>query len=295
MAPRPVTTGTFALSRGSAAAMGEHLTKAEAAGSLTIMSVAFVTGATAGIGAAFARRLAAEGYNLVLVARNDVRLRSTAEHLQAAYGVDVDTVVADLATEDGLATAERRAAQGVDLLVNNAGFGHRGYFLDAPVEVELATMRVHCEAVLRLSYATLPTMLKQGSGGIINVASIAAFLARGTYGASKAWTVTFTEAVASEITGSGVRVMAVCPGWVRTEYHQRAGLDVSNVPSFLWLEPDAVVDAAMRDFSRRRRVSVPTVTYKVLVGLSRAVPRRLAAGASGRLGSRRMGRESRHQ
>lgn len=153
-------------------------------------------------------------------------------------------------------------------------------------------MRVHREAVLRLSYAALANMLSCGGGGIINVASIAAFLARGTYGASRAWTVSFTEAVAAEVAGSGVRVMAACPGWVRTEYHQRAGLDASNVPSFLWLDPDTVVEATMNDFSRGPRVSLPTAKYKFLVGLSRAVPRRLAAAVSARLGSRRMGRDA---
>lgn len=247
--------------------------------------VAMVTGATSGIGAAFARRLAADGYDLVLLARDATRLRAVADELGA-----VDVVAADLSTEDGLAAAERRAADGVDLLVNNAGFGHQGWFLDAPLDVELATMRVHCEAVLRLSYAALPHMLRQDGGGIINVASIAALLARGTYGASKAWVVSFSEAVAAENAGTGVRVTAVCPGWVRTEYHERAGLDVSDVPAALWLTPETVVDAALRDFARGVRISVPTGRYKLIVALNRAVPRRLAAAVSARVGSRRAGR-----
>ncbi|GIJ80408.1 dehydrogenase [Micromonospora phaseoli] len=254
------------------------------------MSVALVTGATAGIGAAFARRLAGDGTDLVLLARDDARLRSAADELRSAYGVSVETVVADLSTEEGLSVAEQRAAEGVDLLVNNAGFGHQGWFLDAPLDVELKTMRVHCEAVLRLTHAALPHMLRHGTGGVINVASIAAFVARGTYGASKAWVVSFSESVAAEIVGSGVQVTAVCPGWVRTEFHHRADLDVGDVPSYLWLEPETVVDAALRDFSRGVRVSVPTARYKVIVGLNRAVPRRLAAAISARVGSRRAGR-----
>ncbi|PZF97686.1 SDR family NAD(P)-dependent oxidoreductase [Micromonospora endophytica] len=257
------------------------------------MSVALVTGATAGIGAAFARRLARDGTHLVLLARDGDRLDATAAELRAEHGVTVETVVADLSTEDGLAVAEQRAAQGVDLLVNNAGFGHQGWFLDAPLDVELKTMRVHCEAVLRLTYAALPHMLQHGAGGVINVASIAAFVARGTYGASKAWVVSFSESVAAEIVGSGVRITTVCPGWVRTEFHDRAHLDVDNVPPYLWLKPETVVDAALRDFSRGRLVSIPTARYKAIVGLNRAVPRRLAAAISARVGSRRTGHRAR--
>jgi short-subunit dehydrogenase len=256
------------------------------------MPTAFVTGATAGIGAAFARRLAADGYDLILLARDDSRLRSMAAQLQESFGIAVETVAADLATDEGLATAEQWAGRSIDMLVNNAGFGHPGWFLDAPLEVELATMRVHCEAVLRLTYAVLPGMLQRGRGAVITVASIAAFVARGTYGASKAWAVSFTESVASDIAGSGVHVMAVCPGWVRTEFHRRGGLDVSDVPEFLWLSPEKVVDSTLRDLSRSVRVSVPTMKYKVLVGLNRAVPRRLAAFVSSRVGSRRTGRRT---
>jgi uncharacterized protein len=252
--------------------------------------VAFVTGATSGIGAAFVRRLAADGYDLVLLAKDGARLDLMANQVRSAHHVDVQTVAADLATDAGLIAAEERASSGIDLLVNNAGFGHRGWFGAAPLGVELATMRVHCEAVLRVSYAALPGMLERGNGGMINVASIAAFLARGTYGASKAWVVAFSESVAAELVGTGVHAMAVCPGWVRTEFHRRVGLDASNVPSFLWLEPATVVDAALRDFSRKRHVSIPTIRYRILVGATRVVPRRMAAAISSRLGSRRAAR-----
>lgn len=139
------------------------------------MPTAMVTGATAGIGAAFARRLAADGFGLVLLARDTERLQRAAEEYRAAHGVVVEILSADLATEDGLAAAEQRAGQGVDLLVNNAGFGQRGAFLGTDLSEELGMLRVHCEAVLRLTRAALPGMVEHGRGGVVNVASVAAF------------------------------------------------------------------------------------------------------------------------
>ncbi len=250
------------------------------------MSTALVTGATAGIGAAFARRLAADGMSLVLLARDGERLRESAGALRRAHGVDVEVLVADLATEDGIAAAERRVAGGIELLINNAGFGHHGRFLEVPVADELTMLRVHCEAVLRLTSAALPGMMARRRGGVINVASVAAFFSRGTYSASKAWVVTFSESVRQDVAGSGVNVMALCPGWVRTEFHERAGMDMSGVPGFLWLDADRLVAAALRDYRRGRSLSVPGVPYKAVLGLNRLVPRRLASGVSSRTARR---------
>ncbi|TDD86406.1 SDR family NAD(P)-dependent oxidoreductase [Actinomadura rubrisoli] len=247
------------------------------------MPTAFITGATAGIGAAFARRLASDGFDLVLLARDAERLERTAAELHGRYAVRAETLRADLSAEEGLAAAEERVRGDVDLLVNNAGFGNKGVFLDVPVSDELTMLRVHCEAVLRLTHAALPGMLERGRGGIVNVASVAAFATRGTYGASKAWVVNFSQGVAADIApraGGRVRVMALCPGFVRTEFHERAQMDMSGVPDFMWLEQDAVVGTALRDLRRGVQVSVPSAQYKAIVGLTRFVPRALIARTS---------------
>ncbi|MBB2911644.1 hypothetical protein FHS43_002917 [Streptosporangium becharense] len=250
------------------------------------MPTALITGATAGLGAAFARRLAADGFSLVLVARDAERLASAAEELRLRYGVSSEVLPADLATDEGLQKVEARLREGVDLLVNNAGFGHPGSFLDVPVEEELRMLKLHCEAVLRLTLAALPGMKARDRGAVVNVASVAAFLAGGTYSASKAWVVNFSESAASELTGSRVRVMALCPGFVRTEFHRRASIDTSGIPDFLWLSADDVVREAMRDLARGRRVSVPDLRYKVISAVARLVPPNLAGQVSRRIGRR---------
>lgn len=248
------------------------------------MPSALITGATAGIGAAFARRLAADGFSLVLVARDEDRLGASAESLRLRYGVGVEVLPADLATDEGLGKVEKRLAEGIDLLVNNAGFGHPGSFLDVPVAEELRMLKVHCEAVLRLTMAALPGMRERDRGAVINVASVAAFFTRGSYSASKAWVVNYSESVAAELTGTRVRVMALCPGFVRTEFHERASMDTSGIPDFLWLSADDVVREAMRDLARGRRVSVPDLRYKIIVGVGRLIPKGLAGQVSRRLG-----------
>lgn len=253
------------------------------------MPTAFITGATAGIGAAFARRLAADGMSLVLLARDATRLEAMAKDLRTKYRCEVEVLPADLATDDGIAAAERRIADGVDLLVNNAGFGLNGRFLDVPVQDELTMLRVHCEAVLRLTYAALPGMIERATGAIINVASVAAFFTRGTYGASKAWVVSFSQAAEQDLRtrgGRGVRVMALCPGFVHTEFHERASLDTSGIPEFMWLNADSVVREALRDLRRGAAISVPGAQYKTLVGLGKLAPRNLAGRISARTGRR---------
>ncbi|MEV5576513.1 SDR family oxidoreductase [Spirillospora sp. NPDC052269] len=240
------------------------------------MPTALITGATAGLGAAFARRLASDGFDLVLLARDTKRLDACARELHDKYGVRAEALPADLSTDEGIGKAEERLREGVDLLVNNAGFGNRGAFLDVPVADELVMLRVHCEAVLRLTHAALPPMLERGHGGVVNVASVAAFATRGTYGASKAWVVSFSQGAASEVAGrpgaERVRVMALCPGFVHTEFHERAGMDMSEVPEFMWLDQDRVVDEGLRDLRRGVEVSIPGAQYKALVGLTRLVP-----------------------
>ncbi|WP_280697576.1 SDR family oxidoreductase [Kitasatospora sp. GP82] len=239
------------------------------------MTTALITGATAGIGAAFARRLAREGRDLVLVARNTERLESSAAELGKRYGVQVEILTADLATDAGIAAVEDRlrdSERPVDILINNAGFGNKGAFLSVPLQDELDMVKVHIEAVLRLTMAAIPGMRDRGFGGIINVASVAAFLPRGTYGASKAWMVSFTQGIARDLGGTGVRLLALCPGFTRTEFHERAGMGTSNIPGWAWLSADRVVDEALLDLSRGRTLSVPSKRYKAAVAIGRMLP-----------------------
>src|SRR4051794_11527186 len=177
---------------------------------------ALVTGPTAGIGLEFARQLAGRGHDLVLVARNVERLDEVASDLRASYGVGVEVLAADLTDRADLAQVEARLAdpdKPVDLLVNNAGFGLKGRFLDNGVEQEQAMLDVLVTAVMRLSHAALGPMVERGQGGVINVSSVAAFLPRGTYGAAKAWVNGFSEWAANEYRPKGVTVMSLCPGF----------------------------------------------------------------------------------
>ncbi|MFD7665458.1 SDR family NAD(P)-dependent oxidoreductase [Streptomyces sp. NPDC059788] len=251
------------------------------------MTTALITGATAGIGAAFARRLAGDGHNLVLVARNEKRLREQATELHDRHGVEVSVLVADLATEDGITAVEERLADRthpVDLLINNAGFGNKGEFLDVPMADELKMLKVHCEAVLRLTSAAVKGMRERRRGGVVNVASVAAFVPRGTYGASKAWVVQFTQGAARDLSGSNVRLMALCPGFVRTEFHERAGMGTESIPDWMWLDADKLVDAAMKDLARGKSLSVPDPRYKALMGVAKLAPRNLLGGITSKTG-----------
>ncbi|MDT0443621.1 SDR family NAD(P)-dependent oxidoreductase [Streptomyces johnsoniae] len=253
------------------------------------MTTALVTGATSGIGAAFARRLARDRHDLVLVARDAQALGHQAAELHDRHGIEAAVLRADLSTDEGIAAVEARLserAHPVDLLINNAGFGQRGSYLDVPVADELRMLKVHCEAVLRLTSAAAEPMRRRGRGGVVNVASVAAFLPRGTYGASKAWVVQFTEGAARDLAADGVRLMALCPGFVRTGFHQRAGLGTDNIPGWMWLDADRVVDAALRDLARRRTVCIPDPRYKVLMGAARLAPRGALGGLSSRAGRR---------
>ncbi|MFJ9035419.1 SDR family NAD(P)-dependent oxidoreductase [Streptomyces sp. NPDC102406] len=251
------------------------------------MTTALITGSTAGIGAAFARRLAADGHNLVLVARDTKRLREQATELHDRHGIEAEVLTADLATDDGIAAVEerlrdRRAA--VDLLVNNAGFGNKGRFLEVSMADELTMLKVHCEAVLRLTSAATEVMRERGRGGVVNVASVAAFVPRGTYGASKAWVVQFTQGVAKDLAGTGVRLMALCPGFVRTEFHERAGMGTDNIPNWMWLDADKLVSAALADLNRGKSLSIPDPRYKALMGVVKVTPRALLGGITSRTG-----------
>lgn len=240
-------------------------------------TTSLVTGATAGIGLEFARQLAARGDDLVLVARDTGRLESVAADLASAYGVATEVLTADLTDPAQLATVEQRLADGdrpVDLLVNNAGFGLKNGFLDNDIDTEQAQQDVLVRAVLRLSHAALSGMVERGHGGVINVSSVAAFLPRGTYSAAKAWVNSFSAWAHNEYAARGVKVTAVCPGFVRTEFHQRLGIDRdASAPRFLWLEADCVVREALADFDSGKAISVPSKRYKAILVIRRVVPR----------------------
>ncbi|MFE0703740.1 SDR family NAD(P)-dependent oxidoreductase [Streptomyces sp. NPDC058872] len=251
------------------------------------MTTALITGATAGIGAAFARRLAADGHDVVLVARDADRLREQATELHDRHGVEAEVLAADLSEEKGIAAVEARLSnprQPVDMLVNNAGFGNKGRFLEVSMADELKMLTVHCEAVLRLTSAASASMKHRRRGAVVNVASVAAFVPRGTYGASKAWVVQFTQGAARDLAGSGVRLMALCPGFVRTEFHERAGMGTDNIPGWMWLDADKLASAALQDLERGKTLSIPDPRYKALMGVVKLAPRGLLGGVSSKAG-----------
>jgi short-subunit dehydrogenase len=251
------------------------------------MTTALITGSTAGIGAAFARRLAADGHNLVLVARNTARLGEQATELHDRHGIESEVLTADLATDKGIDTVAARLADRknpVDLLVNNAGFGNKGRYLDVSMADELKMLKVHCEAVLRLTSAATEAMRERGRGGVVNVASVAAFVPRGTYGASKAWVVQFTQGAAKDLAGTGVRLMALAPGFVRTEFHERAGMGTDNIPNWMWLDADKLVAAALADLARGKSLSIPDPRYKALMGLVKITPQAVLGGITSKTG-----------
>ncbi|SCL59375.1 hypothetical protein GA0070606_3090 [Micromonospora citrea] len=253
---------------------------------------ALITGATAGIGAAFARRLASEGWDLVLVARDAARLADTAAELTARHGRQVETIPADLSTDDGCAAVERRLADGsVELLVNNAGISLNTPFLRSSAEDEARLLRLNVHAVMRLTLAALRPMTEHRRGAVINVSSVAGFgavMPGSTYSASKAWVTNFSESVGQSARPFGVRVMALCPGYTRTEFHERAGIDMSKTPGWMWLRADDVVAEALRDLRKGKLVSVPAWKYKLAVAGLRHAPRRLleavARDTRGRIG-----------
>lgn len=244
------------------------------------MTRALVTGATAGIGAEFARQLAARGDDLVLVARTADRLEVLAAALRAEHRVDVEVLAADLLDEAGLARVDARLAQAehpVDLLINNAGFGLVTDLDDSTLEQELQHLALHVTVPLQLSRTALRGMLPRGSGRVVLISSVAAFTPRGTYGAAKAWGVSFARWANLRYRPRGVSVTAVCPGFVRTEFHERMGVAVDGIPRALWLEAPQLVRLALRGIDRGRSVVIPTVRYRALAGLARVLPDRLAA------------------
>jgi hypothetical protein len=256
------------------------------------MGTALVTGASSGIGRAFASALAVRGDDLVVVARDGARLDELAADLKAAHDVAVEVLAADLVADDGVATVAARlqaAEHPVDLLVNNAGLGTFGAFADLPLEGELREIHLNVLALVRLTHAALPGMIERRAGGIINVSSVGGYQPtplNTTYGATKAFVNSFSHALHEEVRRAGVNVMVLCPGYTRTEFQERAGMDSSGVPAFLWQSPDTVVAAALAAYDRSRAVCVPGALNQTAAAFSSAFPagitRRLAAAVTKR-------------
>lgn len=239
--------------------------------------IALVTGASSGIGAEFARQLAAQGYDLILHGRRTERLAALANELAAAHSIAAEPLTADLADPAGLAQVEATIAAlpRLDLLVNNAGFGIGGAFAEADVAGQADMLAVHMLASMRLSRAALPGMIARGSGGIINVASLAAFMALPdniNYCATKSYLVIFSQGLAGEVRRHGVRVQALCPGFTVTEFHnnvKRVGSSHRDFPSFLWGKADAVVAASLRALDRGQVICVPGFLNRLIMLVAR--------------------------
>lgn len=239
--------------------------------------IALVTGPTAGIGRIYAERLAVD-HDLLLVARDARRLRELADDVGPRFGVRVECLPADLSTEQGIEIVTRRIGEleGLAILVNNAGFGTKGKFHSRPPEEQAGMVRLHTLAPMLLARAALPAMVRRGTGAVVNIASVAAWTwAPGSvnYCATKAYLVSFGESLALELTGTGVRIQTVCPGFTRTEFHGRMALDTSHIARWMWLDPEQVVDEALRSLRADGPTTfVPGRRWRVIVKALRNLP-----------------------
>lgn len=239
--------------------------------------LALITGASSGLGAVFAQQLAAQGYDLVLVARREERLAALAAELEERHAVSVQVLVADLSTSDGVERVEERIAglQTLDLLVNNAGFGFPGKFAETGIARHLDMIHIHVTASVRLCRAALPGMIARRRGRIINVASLSAFIPAGhvTYTATKAYLVAFSETLQIELAGTGVRVQALCPGFTYTEFHDTPELgphfDRAQFPRLMWMSAEKVVALSIKALERGRVVYIPGFLNWLLAALAR--------------------------
>lgn len=232
------------------------------------MASALITGGTSGIGLAFADELAGRGMDLVLVARDEQRLAQAAEDLTRRHGVQVETIRADLGVRADLDPVIERLTDGdrpVDVLVNNAGFGLNASLLDPDTSIQERAMDVMCTAVLILAGAAGRAMVERGRGTIINVASVSAWILKGNYSAIKQWVLTYTKALALELDGTGVQATAVCPSWVKTELHARAGVARPKLPGWAWVEASEVARCALSAAQHGRVVAVPSGVWRIAV------------------------------
>jgi len=237
-------------------------------------SWALVTGATAGIGESFSRLLASHKYHIVLVARDLPRLHERAHGLEEKFGVKTHVIQADLATDEGCLTVQKYILENqIDVLINNAGFGTNKAFTASSIEIEQQLLDVLVRTPMRLMHAALPLMKQRNSGVIINVSSVAGYIAGGTYSASKSYLTVLSESLNTELAATNVKVSALCPGFTRTEFHQRGKMSMKGLPNFMWLNSDRLVEQSWRDALKGKPVSIPGWQYKFLVFVVQSVPR----------------------
>jgi short-subunit dehydrogenase len=237
---------------------------------------ALVTGATAGIGESFSRMLASKGFNIALVARDEARLHERASALRENFGVQTFVLPADLATDQGCSAVEDYLKEfEIEVLINNAGFGINKSFTDSALDAEQDLLDVLVRTPMRLMHVLLPQMQARNSGTIINVSSVASFIAGGTYSASKSYLTVLSESLHTELRGTGVKISALCPGFTRTEFHERGRMKMKGLPDFMWLDSDQLVAQSWSDAQGGKAVSIPGWQYKLLVGFISILPRRI--------------------
>jgi len=254
---------------------------------------ALVTGATAGIGKVFAQQLAAQGHDLVLVARDAARLQAVCDELSLQYGINAEPVAADLSRDEGMRRVAERIAQmgSLVMLVNNAGFGTKGKLANRPVAEQATMLELHVMAPMLLTRAALPGMIARGRGSVINVASVASFAYSAgnvNYCATKAYLRIFSLGLELELAGTGVHVQALCPGFTHTEFHDRGGMDKKTIPGLLWLDADRVVRESLAQSARGGPVvCIPGKRYKLIVFALRYLPEWLLGIFRGKYGKSR--------
>ena len=239
---------------------------------------ALITGSTAGIGASFAELFAKEGFNLVLVARDERRLDQGASEISKTYGVSCEIIQADLSTDAGVRKVEERLmslSDPIEVLVNNAGFGINKSFLVSNIDAEKQLLEVMVQTPMRLMHIVLPIMRARNSGTVINVSSVAGWIAGGTYSASKSYLTVLSESLHTELQGTGVHVTSLCPGFTRTEFHERGRMKMDSLPAFMWLTSEDVVAKAWSDSQKGRALSIPGWPYGILSFITRFGPRPL--------------------
>jgi len=237
-------------------------------------SWALVTGATAGIGESFTRLLADNNYNIVLVARDLPRLEERARELETRFKVSTHAIQADLATNDGCAIVEKYITSNqIDVLINNAGFGLNKAFTMSELVAEQQMMDVLVRTPMRLMHSALPGMKERNKGIVINVSSVAGYIAGGSYSAAKSYLTVISESLNTELAATNVKVSALCPGFTRTEFHQRARMSMKGLPNFMWINSDDLVAQSWSDALKGKAVSIPGWQYQLLVFIIQSVPR----------------------